>query len=255
MLELGGEYRQLNYGERNEVYASIVGQPSIQFFGYKTDGVWLSNAQIAEYRDAGFESTMPIAAGGLKIVDTDGNGRVDAFDRVPIGNPFPDFTWGISNRVSYKSFDLSVLVQGVQGVDIINGDGNYTEMKKQGVNYITNRWVSPMFPGDGKTPYVTNGANIMLTDYVVEDGSYAALREIVFGYTVSEAFAKRAGLKGLRVYGSAQNLLYLMSSNYRGINPEARYTSGPYSSPLVDGYQRGGFPLQRTFAVGLELTF
>lgn len=255
LLELGGELRQLNYGERNEVYASIVGQPAIQFYGYKTDGVWLSDAQIAEYQADGFTSAMPVAAGGLKIVDTNDDNRVDADDRVALGNPFPDFTWGFTNNINFKSFDLTILMQGVQGVDIINGDGNYTEMKKIGVDYVTNRWVSPMFPGDGKTPYVTNGANIMLTDYVVEDGSYAALREVVLGYRLSGNASQRIGLNSVRVYASAQNLLYFMSSNYRGVNPEARRTYSQYASPLVDGYQRGGFPIQRTFAFGLELTF
>lgn len=255
LLELGGELRQLNYGERNEVYASIVGDPAIQFFGYKTDGVWLSDAEVADAQANGLVSAMPVAAGGLKIVDTNGDGRIDADDRVALGSPFPDFTWGFANNLKYKSFDLSILIQGVQGVDLINGDGNYTEMKKQGVKYVSNRWVSPSNPGDGKTPYITNGANIMLTDYVVEDGSFMALREVVLGYKLSNELARRVGLNGLRVYGSAQNLLYVMSSDYRGINPESRITHGNYSSPLVDGYQRGGFPIQRTFAFGVELTF
>ena len=147
------------------------------------------------------------------------------------------------------------MVQGVQGVDIINGDAFYTETTQINKKYVDNRWVSPMFPGDGKTPYHTNGVNKMLTDYVVEDGSYVSLREVILGYRLQENLVKKTGLRSLRLYASAQNLLYLMSSDYRGINPEARTTSSQYASPLIDGYQRGGFPVQRTFAFGLEVTF
>jgi hypothetical protein len=59
----------------------------------------------------------------------------------------------------------------------------------------------------------------------------------------------------MRAYFSAQNLIYIMASNYRGVNPEARKTSGSYSSPLLDGYQRGAFPLSKTFTFGVDVTF
>jgi hypothetical protein len=59
----------------------------------------------------------------------------------------------------------------------------------------------------------------------------------------------------VRAYFSAQNLIYLMGSNYRGVNPEARTTSGVYDNPLIDGYQRGVFPLERTFTLGIDVTF
>ncbi|WP_315817869.1 hypothetical protein [Paraflavitalea speifideaquila] len=62
-------------------------------------------------------------------------------------------------------------------------------------------------------------------------------------------------LNGLRVYASGENLLYIMSSSYRGINPEARTTSNQYASPLIDGYQRGAFPIGRTVTVGIDINF
>ena len=59
--------------------------------------------------------------------------------------------------------------------------------------------------------------------------------------------SKKLKINELRAYFSAQNLLYFMAKDYRDINPEARRTSGTYNDPLVDGYQRGAFPLNRTF--------
>jgi TonB-linked SusC/RagA family outer membrane protein len=257
LLELGGEPFQYNYGERNEIYAAIVGQPAIQFFGYKTNGVWTSQAQIDEAKSGGQTSTLAkyYAPGGLKFVDVNGDNKIDVNDRTALGSPFPDFTWGINNSFKYKGFDLNILIQGVQGVKLINGDANYNESRRYNENFNKNRWISAANPGDGKTPYYTNGENWLLTDYVIEDGSYAAIRNVILGYTIPSKFTKKLGVTGIRVYSSADNLLYLMGKSYRGINPEARATSSQYSSPLVDGYQRGAFPISRTYTFGIDVNF
>jgi len=257
ITELGGEKFLLNQGERTELYLNRVGDPLIQFLGYKTDGVWLSQADITAAQAAGLSSSLSnvFVPGGLKLVDVNGDKVIDANDRTVIGNPFPDFTWGVTNSLKYKSFDLMFMFQGVQGGSLINGDANYNETKRSNKNYNQNRWLSPMFPGDGKTPYSTLGFNWMLTDYVVEDASYYALREILVGYTLPEKFTNKAKISSLRIYFSAQNMFYHFASGYRGINPEARFTSGNYTTPLVDGYQRGSFPLAKTFLLGLDLNF
>ncbi|AMP98569.1 TonB-dependent receptor [Pedobacter cryoconitis] len=257
LLELGGEPFQYNYGERNEIYAAIVGQPAIQFFGYKTDGIWTSQAQIDAAKAAGQTSTLSkyYAPGGLKFVDVNGDGKIDVNDRTTIGSPFPDFTWGINNSFKYKGFDLNIMIQGVQGGQLINGDANYNESRRYNEKFNQNRWVSAAHPGDGKTPYYTNGENWLLTDYVIESGSYAALRNIILGYTIPGKLIKKLGVSSVRVYSSADNLFYLTGSSYRGINPEARTTSSQYSSPLVDGYQRGAFPISRTFTFGIDVNF
>ena len=229
----------------------------MQFYGYKTDGVWLSQAEINAAQAAGLTSALPslFVPGGLKLVDVNGDKVIDVNDRVVTGNPYPDFTWGISNDFKYKNFDLSFLFQGVQGASLINGDPNYNETKRYNKNYNQNRWLSPMFPGDGKTPYSTVGFNWMLTDYVVEDASYYALRDLLVGYTLPDKLTKRARLSSLRIYFSAQNLFFHSASGYRGISPEARFTSGPYTTPLIDGYQRGSFPIAKTYMVGIDLNF
>lgn len=258
LLDMGGEPFQYNYGERNEIYAAMVGSPSVQFFGYKTNGVWTSDQEIADAQAKGLSSSLSkyFVAGGLKFVDVNGDNRIDEKDRTVLGKPFPDFTWGITNTIKYKSFDLGFTIQGVQGLELINGDANYNESKWYNRNYNTaNRWVSAAFPGDGKTPYGTNGSDWMLTDYVMENGSYAALRNVILGYTLPPSIAKRMKLTGVRLYASGENLLYIMSSSYRGINPEARTTSNQYASPLIDGYQRGAFPIGRTVTLGLDINF
>jgi TonB-linked SusC/RagA family outer membrane protein len=257
VLELGQEALLLNQGERTELYMNKVGEPLVQFFGFKTDGVWLSQAQITEAQAAGLTSTLSnvFVPGGLKLVDVNGDNKLDAADRVVIGTPYPKFTWGITNTFSYKAVDLSFMFQGVQGGQLINGDPNYNETKRYNINYNANRWLSPMFPGDGKTPYGTVGFNWMLTDYVVEDASYYALREVIIGYTLPDKLAQTIHLSSLRLYFSGQNLFFHTAKNYRGINTEARFTTGAYNTPLVDGYQRGGFPMPRTLLIGIDINF
>lgn len=257
VLELGDESLVLNQGERTELYLNKVGAPFIQFYGYKTDGVWLSQADITAAQAAGLTSSLSnvFVPGGLKLVDLNGDNKIDANDRTVIGSPYPDFTWGLTNNFTFKDFDLSFMFQGVQGGQLVNGDPNYNETKRYNRNYNKNRWLSPMFPGDGKTPYSTVGFNWMLTDYVVEDASYYCLREVIVGYTLPKKLASALHLTSLRAYFSGQNLYFHAADSYRGINTEARYTSGPYNTPAVDGYQRGGFPMPKTVLFGIDVNF
>ena len=255
-----------NFGERSEVYRGIVGQQSIQYFGYKSDGVYTTPAEVAAAKALTDKNGVPFnyskfapTLGGLKVVNTNGDNALDPNDRVVLGSPFPDFTYGLTNTFNYNNFDLSFMIQGVKGGNLIDGNLNYNENLRLNTAYTNNRYVSPMFPGNGKTVYsnITSGSDLLLTDYAIQDGSYAALRDLTFGYSLPKKIISKFQLSKFRAYFSAQNLFYIMAPGYKGINPEARYTSGPYSSafPLVDGYQRGDFPLNRTYTLGVDINF
>ena len=263
LLQLApGTERLLSYGERSEVYVAQIGGPSIQYYGYRTDGIWQSQAEIDAFL-AGRKATdvflvgKTVVPGTLKVVDRDGNGVIDAYDRDVLGNPFPKITWGLTSAWRFYGFDVSIMLQGVGGVTVLNGDGYYSETKKINRAYVNNRYISPQHPGDGKTPTFANGDGMAweLTDYLLQDASYGAIKDLTIGYRFSKKMLRPIRLNTIRLYASAQNLLYIWGSGYKGINPEARYTSNEYSSPLVDGYQRGGFPIQRTFSFGVEIGF
>ena len=255
-----------NFGERSEVYRAQVGMPSIQYYGYVQEGVWTSQAECniakATYNKAGTPAVYAKYAplpGAEKVKDLNGDGNITPDDRTFIGTPFPDFTYGITNMFSYKGYELSFLFQGVKGGQIIDGNMNYNETLRSTAAYLANRWVSPMFPGDGMTTYDknTSGGDLILTNHALMDASYLAMRDFTFGYTLPNKIVRSFKLSKFRLYFSGNNLLYFMASGYKGINPEARMTSGPYSSafPLVQGYQRGAFPLNRTYTVGLDINF
>lgn len=250
LLEIGGERQVITPGERSESYIARVGEPLIQYYGFKAIGVWNNEEEIAA--NPHFAGDVP---GGLRLWDADGNGSLGDEDRVALGNPYPDFTWGMTNNFRIGNFDVSFLLQGVQGVTVFNGDVFYNESHKYNRAYMKNRWVSDTARGDGKTAYAKNGYNIMLTDYGLQDASYVCLRDLTIGYTLPKKAARKIGLNSLRFYVTGTNLFYIWSDDYKGINPESRMTSGVYSSPMIDGYQRGGFPLTSSFTFGLDLNF
>ena len=263
LLQLGdGSERLLSYGERNEVYVAQVGGPSIQYYGYRTYGVWTSQEEIDDFL-AGRPATevflvgKTVVPGTLKVVDKDGNGIIDAYDRDVLGSPFPKLTCGMTNTFFFYGVDISFMLQGVVGITVLNGDAYYQETKKINTAYTANRFISAEYPGDGKTPTFANGNGMPweLTDYLLQDASYGALKDVTIGYRFDKKQLRPVHLNTIRLYFSGQNLFYVWGKGYKGINPEARYTSNQYSSPLVDGYQRGGFPIQRTFTIGLEIGF
>lgn len=250
LLSLGGDQTfNLQLGERNEGYAAIVGQPAIQFYQFKVLGIYATGT---EAKDSGISG----AAGGTLKVWDNGDKILDENDRMVVGSPFPDFTWGFTNTFNIYDFDLSLHIQGSQGGEIINGDINYAESRRYvKQNNYANSWLCDGVQGDGKTPINSGGINWMWTDYVLEDASYAALREVTIGYTLKPSIARKIGMKSLRAYVSGQNLFFLTPKGFRLVNPEARTTpTSAYNSPLVDGYSRGGFPLQMTISFGLNIS-
>jgi TonB-dependent starch-binding outer membrane protein SusC len=259
LLQLGNESLLLNVGERLDGYLNQVGGPLIQYYGFKTDGIWLSQTQINEARSKGLNSPLSgyFAPGALKFVDINKDNIIDLNDRTVIGNPYPDFTWGITNNFMFKGLDVSFTFQGVQGGDLMNGDGFYNEARKYNRSFTDNRWISPANPGDSKTPYFTNGYTNAWTqsDYLISSASYYALREVLVGYTLPKAWVKKMHFSSMRVYFSAQNLFFHSANDYTGLNIEARNNTGAYASPLLDGYQRGAFPVNRTVLFGIDLSF
>lgn len=251
LINFGGAAQEISEAYQGHKYLAKVGEESIQFYGYKTDGIWKSQEEIANN-----PSNADAVPGGLKIVDTNGDGVVNDEDRVVLGSPFPDFTWGISNTFKYKNFDLTFLFQGVVGNEIFNANGYYYELLRLDKAYnAADQYVNPMYPGDGETPSVSSKANFVFTDYLIEDGTYTALRNLMLGYNVPNKYLTRLKLDGIRVYASGQNLLYFMSKDYRGINPESVIGGDDYDSPLKTGAQRGAQPISRTIVFGVDIKF
>ena len=248
LISLGGEELFINQGERNEQYISRVGEEAIQFYGYKMVGVWQNDAELNSLPRASDD-----AVGGIRVADINNDGIIDADDRTTLGSPFPDFNWGFSNTFKYKNFDLFFLLQGSHGAEVFYGDGYYTEPRYLHRDFVTGRWFNENYAAT--KPREKLGRDWVLTDYLIRDASYYSLREVVFGYSISKKWLEKTKLEKVRIFASAQNLLYIMADDFPGLNPEGLSTSGVYSSPLISGYQRGSYPIQKQFTLGIDINF
>lgn len=233
-----------------ETNITVIGSPLGNFFGYRQSGVFKNQAEL----DASprFADAKP---GDTRYADVNGDGKLDANDRTIIGNNQPDFIYGITNTFSFKGFDLNVVIQGVQGGQILNLSRRFIENLEGNQNQLTttlDRWRSPEQPGNGTVPRAnlrTTGNSNAISTRWVEDASYFRVRNITLGYRVPSALTNRIRLQNVRVYGSIQNAF--TASKYLGYNPEV---SG-YEGALTGGVDYGTYPLPRTMTIGLNAAF
>ena len=233
-----------------ETNITVIGQPLGSFFGYRQLGIFQTRAELDAYPH--FADSRP---GDVKYEDVNGDKVLNANDRTQIGNNQPDFVYGITNSLSFKGIDLNIVVQGIQGGEILNLSRRFYENLEGNAQQLTtvlDRWQSPQQPGNGIVPRAntrTTGNNNQVSTRWVEDGSYLRIRNITLGYNLPRTLVQRAKMQSLRVYAGVQNALTI--SKYLGYNPEV---SG-YEGPLTGGVDYGSYPLARTYTVGLNLGF
>ncbi|MCB9300552.1 MAG: TonB-dependent receptor [Lewinellaceae bacterium] len=235
------------------------GYPIGSFYLYQMEGIFQSQEEI----DASpFQSdfTRP---GDVKFADLNKDGAIDDEDRAHLGNPFPDFIYGLNADFGYKNFDLSVLVQGVEGNDVYFLYGNFAyETQSRGFNSyaeILDRW-TPDNP-NGSIPKVSiddRNGNRRISTRFLEDGSYLRVRNITLGYTFNNLLKNAKAITGLRAYVSVQNAFTF--TKYPGLDPEiqanANDTQGfNISSDLAVGIDWGTVPAPRTIIAGFNLSF
>ena len=239
-------------------YTSITraGEPLGQFWGLIHDGVYDNQAEFDSSPRA-VESEV----GTIKFADVNGDGVItfgnENDDRTVIGNPFPDYIFGITNDFKYKNWDASVVISGSVGNDIAvttdqgltNLDGVFNVLRD-----VQDRWRSPENPGSGRYGKTTS-ATFMERDWFssrfIEDGSHLTVKNITVGYNFP---VKEDGLlQRARVYASVQQAFVF--TKYRGSNPEiSTTTQGQQAGALSLGYDWGSYPVPRTFTVGFNLS-
>ena len=192
-----------------------------------------------------------------EVADEEGNfdGIIDDNDRQIIGDPNPDFTFGMTNTVSYKNFDLNIFFQGAAGGDIFNltavqlynGDSN-------GVTDVLNSWTPDNTETDIPRAAIRGRER---SSRFVEDGSYLRLKNIALGYTLPTNLLQNAGISSARLTLSAQNLLTV--TGYSGLDPEVSYFGSGGESRgddnVIQGHDFGNYPNLRSLTFGLNLKF
>jgi TonB-linked SusC/RagA family outer membrane protein len=227
-----------------------VGQPVSNFYGYIFDGIFKNQQEIDAYPH--HPSTTP---GDPKVRDVDGNGKIDQNDRTTLGNPQPDFTYGMTNTFSFKNFDLSILLQGSYGNEIANQEARYSKRYNGGRNVYKaagNYWRSESESGDGINfkPYKSYpGLQTQSSTFFIEDGSYLRIANVRLGYTFASKMLSALNLSTLRLYVNVDNVYVF--SDYLGYDPE----NSTYSSALMSGMDFGAHPIPRTITLGINLGF
>lgn len=234
------------------------GFPLGSFYLYKMEGIFQSQEEI----DAHAFQNADTRPGDIKFADLNGDNVIDDKDRAHLGNPFPDFTYGLNLSLQYKNFDLSTLVQGVQGNDVYFLYGNFAyETQLRGFNSyrdLLNRWTPSNTDTDIPRVSVDDkNRNRRISTRFLEDGSYLRIRNLTLGYNLS-SLIKRGTIKTFRVYVSAQNLLTV--TKYSGLDPEIQANTNDtrgydVSSDLAVGIDWGTVPAPRIFLIGLNLNF
>lgn len=228
------------------------GYPMAYFWGYKTQGIFQNqdeiNAYIHEREDGSKVLIQPSAKpGDFRFQDTNKDGVIDDNDRVNLGNPYPDMTYGINLNVEYKGFDLSVSTSGTVGNEIFSV---LRRMDLPMSNYQS--WVLDRWHGEGTSNSVprvttndTNQSWSKPSDFHVKDGDYFRIRNVMLGYTTR--LLRNYYIQSARVYVSVNNLYTF--TKYEGFDPEIG------GGVLSTGVDTGVYPHPRIISFGVNLTF
>lgn len=226
-------YAATSEGTNEKVVRMAEGQPLGKFWGFISEGV-------------------DPETGDIVYKDLDGNGKITPDDKTYIGDPNPDFTFGLTNNFSFKNFNLNLFITGSYGNDIYNASRIETEGMYHTRNQSTkvlDRWKIPGQITD--MPRATSSTdNIKASTRWIEDGSYIRLKAVTLSYNVMSNKLKQLGIYKIQPYVTAQNLFTI--TNYSGFDPEVNQWGG---DARVQGIDWGTYPQVKTFIFGLNVEF
>ncbi len=235
-----------------EFYRAQSGFPLGYFWGLETGGIFQTEAQVNNYRANGRLIQPNAQPGDVIYVDQNNDGVINDQDKVNIGDPNPDLTYGFNIAFNYKGLDFSLLANGVAGNQIVQ---SYRNQSSQFANYTTSvfeRWTGP---GSSNTrPRVTldNRNYTNFSDLFVQDGDFLRLSNLTVGYDLAQ-ITDNFAVQKLRLYFSALNLYTF--TNYDGMDPEVGYGISDGTYAFSSGVDLGYYPRPRTLLVGLNVTF
>ena len=233
-------------------WQQVTGHPMGSGLYYIADGIYHNKTDIPSYLHYKLESTPD--AGDVRFIDTNNDSIINANDKQRIyKNNIPTLTFGSNINVSYKGFDLSILIQGATGaVNYIFSEagkfGNYFQ------SFADARW-TPGNP-DANGPRTFNRGNwywaTESNTYWLHKADYVRLKTLQLGYTIPSKVLQKTGLKNLRVYISGYNL-FTYCPDIKDFDPEmGASTNATGAASSVTGYN---YPMERIVSMGLTLGF
>ena len=221
------------------------GLPVGAFKVYETNGTIKTDEELTAYKLLNPNAQK----GDLRYVDSDGNGQLDANDKVYKGSYQPDFEVGFNIDATYKDFDFSAQFYGVSGNTIYNGQKQYAYSTKRHRDLV-NSWTDNNPTSNIPTPRSNiEHPNVQTSlDYFLEDGSFLRLRNIILGYSLKTILLDKIGIEKLRLFINAQNPITW--TKYSGFDPEVGS-----SNPFEGGLDRGSYPVSSTYSAGISIIF
>lgn len=254
MLSLVDDTPIYGYGQKTKM---VVGDEPGFYYGYKADGLFQNQAEVDKHSNTEGKKLQPNARpGDIRFADTNGDGVLDAEDRVKLGSPWADVTMGLNLTAEYKNFDLLVNLYASIGNDLVNEVKNDLYNAANQSNKVSGL-INKAWHGEGtsnsipRLVYVDENENYSrFSSIYVEDGSYLRMKNIQLGYTIP----KLKYFDKVRVYVAAQNLFTI--TGYDGIDPEVGgSSSGDESAVLRFGMGGWTYPVQKTFLIGANISF
>jgi len=230
------------------------GLPIASFFGYVIDGVIKDDAEAAK----AVQIPGYTRAGVFNFRDVNGDGKINASDRTIIGNPHPDFTYGLNVNLGYKNWDLTLFAQGVQGNELFNYLKYWTDFNtfqgNRSRDMLYNSWKKQGDVAQLPRLNASDTFSQQISTYFVEDGSYMRIKNIQLTYTVPTTVLKKIKLSSMQIYVQGQNLLTL--TKYKGLDPDINIrNSGADNQDIHMGIDEGAFPVAKSYNVGLRVGF
>jgi len=243
VVELAGESDIFGSANSHPFNATIniarVGHPLGVFFGLLGDGL----------DENGFE----------KFQDIDQSGAINALDRVILGNPYPDFTYGLNNTLSYKNFELNFFIQGVQGRDLFwETAGVHLNSFQRGMNQFSdlagNYWTTNNPDPNAKYAKISSQTTQQVSDRYVHDASFLRLKLVRLSYNIP--VAKLTWISRAQIYVAGTNLI--TRTSYPGLDPEVNTTgseSNVIGTRLRVGIDESAYPIPKMMTIGINLGF
>lgn len=243
------------HGDTNLLFQGIdeinrveVGQPIGYFYGLKTDGIFQNASEVA----AGVQPNAQ--PGDVRFVDLNGDKKIDANDKTKIGDPNPDFTYGLNMDVSYKAFDFSVYTYGVSGSQNVFGIHDYSRAYNNYTTSVLNRWTTE--GSSNSIPRVTygtdaNGNYTKFSDLYVQNADFFRIKSVTLGCDLKKLINTLDFFSKFRLYVAANNLFTF--TNYQGMDPEIGF--GNSNQGWAKGIDVGYYPQPRTYMMGLNVNF
>ncbi len=231
------------------------GVPVSSYYGYRTDGFFQSEEEIAR-------SALPVGVrvqpGDLKFVDRNDDNIIDANDRFVLGNAFPRYTFGFSYSMKWKNIDFNLLVNGVGKRDMmVRGElvepffGNYSyTMYKHQQDYWRPDHTNAIYPRLTAPGSESNSNNYRMgSDIYIFNAAYIRLKDISIGYTLPERWTMKVGIRKVRLSINAKNLLTLSHNSF--LDPESTEFDGQM---MYNGANTGcNYPTLKYIGMGLNV--